>query len=185
MAEVPVRQMYASAIRTRRLDLEPLTPGHAREMAAVLSGPSLYRFTGGEPPTEAVLSLRYAAQSVGHSPEGGQIWLNWIVRDRETGAALGFVQATVSVQSGESAADVAWVIAAVQQGNGYAVEAAAGMLRWLGECGTARCQAHIHPGNVASCSVARKLDFVPTSLVHDGEVLWLRTTGPSSAIIKK
>ncbi|MBG0740701.1 GNAT family N-acetyltransferase [Paeniglutamicibacter antarcticus] len=177
--------MSASAIRTRRLDLEPLTPGHAREMTTVLSGPSLYRFTGGEPPTEAALSLRYTAQSAGHSPKRDQAWLNWIVRHQETGAALGFVQATVSVQSGELVADVAWVIAVVQQGNGYAVEAAAGMLCWLGECGTARCQAHIHPGNVASCSVARKLDFAPTSLVHDGEVLWQRTARQSSAIIKR
>ncbi|MDQ6741195.1 MAG: GNAT family N-acetyltransferase [Actinomycetota bacterium] len=142
-------------------------------MVAVLSGPSLYRFTGGEPPTEDALSQRYTAQSVGHSPEGDQVWLNWIVRDRETGAALGFVQATVSVQPEESVADVAWVIAADQQGNGYAVEAAAGMLRWLSEQGTVYLQAHIHPGNAASRAVAQKLDFVPTNLIEDGETLWL------------
>ncbi|MDQ2742198.1 MAG: GNAT family N-acetyltransferase [Chloroflexota bacterium] len=165
--------MHASAIRTRRLDLEPLTPGHARDMTAVLSGPSLYRFTGGEPPTEDALSRRYTVQSVGHSPAGDQVWLNWIIRDLQSGAALGFVQATVSVQPEDSDAEVAWVIAADQHGNGYAVEAAAGMLRWLREQGTAHFRAHIHPGNAASRAVAHRLGFSPTSSIEDGETLWL------------
>ena len=67
-------------------------------MVGVLADARLYEFTGGEPPGLDDLHLRYERQAVGHSPDGTETWLNWIVRLRPGGEAIGFVQATVTGQ---------------------------------------------------------------------------------------
>jgi RimJ/RimL family protein N-acetyltransferase len=157
-------------LETERLVLEPLEPRHAAEMVAVLADPDLYRHTGGQPPSDDELRRRYELQARGHSADGTALWLNWIVRERSTGAAAGFVQATVVVASGT--ADVAWVVGVPFQGRGYAREAAGAMVDRLREEGVERVTAHIHPDNVASQRVARALGLAPTTTVVDGEVRW-------------
>ena len=120
-------------LETERLVLEQLEPGHAAEMVAVLADPQLYRHTGGEPPSDDDLRRRYELQARGRSADGTALWFNWIVRDRSTGAAAGFVQATVVVAS--RTADVAWVVGTAFQGRGYAREAAMAMVDRLREDG--------------------------------------------------
>ena len=153
-----------SQLATDRLDLEPLRVDHAEEMTAVLGDPALYVFTGGEPPSTAELRRRYALQVAGRSPDGEERWLNWIVRRRAQGDAIGYVQATVR----GGAADVAWVIGVPWQGRGYAAEAAMAIVAWLGGPVT----AHIHPDHKGSASVARRLGLEPTDEIEDGEVVW-------------
>jgi hypothetical protein len=77
-----------------------------------------------------LLRERYRCQVVGHSAEGSQPWFNWMLRHRETGLAVGFLQATVSTQNGESVAEIAWVVASAHQGRGYARQAAEVLVRW-------------------------------------------------------
>ena len=154
----------------RRLTLEPLRPGHAAELVAVLSDAALYEFTGGEPPTLDELRERYERQAVGHLPDGSQQWLNWIVRTAEDGQAIGFVQATVV----DGVADVAWLIGTPWQGRGYATEAAREMLAVLAQLGISHITAHIRADHQASVRVATNLGLSPTNETEDGEVVWLR-----------
>lgn len=155
-----------------RLYLDPLSVEHAREMREVLSNPSIYEYTGGEPPSLEQLSLRYAAQSVGHSEDGTQGWFNWIVRLRASDDPIGFVQATVEHNGTESVADIAWVISPVHQGQGLASEATSAMTGWLRSTGVNGFAAFVHPDHRASISVAKKQGLHPTSLIEDGEVRW-------------
>ncbi|WP_416443966.1 GNAT family N-acetyltransferase [Leucobacter sp. HNU] len=164
--------MRASPIETERLRLEPLDVGHASEMRPVLSAPELTRFTGGEPPTEDELRARYLRQSAGQSPSGDAGWLNWIVRRRDVGAAVGYVQATVTEQEGAMVADVAWVIGVSEQRRGFASEAAEAMLEWTRLHGVSSFDACIHPENRASAGVARRLGFVRTDREVAGEAVW-------------
>src|SRR6059058_1561421 len=97
----------AEPLETGRLLLEPLRPDHSAELAPVLADPALYVFTGGDPPSAAELGERYERQARGRSADGRELWLNWIVRERAGGAAVGYVQATVEPVSG--VAEVAWV----------------------------------------------------------------------------
>jgi RimJ/RimL family protein N-acetyltransferase len=157
-------------IETERLVLEPLEPGHAAEMVGVLADPELYRHTGGEAPSDDELRRRYEVQARGRSDDGTALWRNWIVRERSTGAAVGFVQATVGIAT--HTADVAWVIGVPFQGRGYAREAAGAMVGRLREEGIAGVTAHIHPDNAPSQGVARALGLAPTTTVVDGEVRW-------------
>lgn len=179
--------LTAPRLVTDRLVLEPLSTGHATEMVDVLADASLYAFTGGDPPTIEELTRRYEFQAVGHSPDGAQDWLNWVLRRTDTGAAVGYVQATVGA-GGEGdgdadlapgspavVADLAWVIAPTHQRNGFAAEASGAVRDWLIAAGVPHHVAHIHPDNVASTAVARSLGMRATDAVVDGETRWERT----------
>ena len=110
---------------TERLDLEPVTVHHAAELAPLLNDAALHEFTGGAPLGPAALAARYALLAARRSPDGSQLWGNWVIRVRGTGAAAGTLQATLPAGGpGAGPAEVAWVLARRYQGRGYAAEAA-------------------------------------------------------------
>ena len=159
--------------RTERLDLEPLTADHAAELAPVLDDTALHEFIGGAPLPAAALARRYARLAARRSPEGHQLWGNWVMRVRDTGKSVGTVQVTMPA-GGPAAgpAEVAWVVGVRAQGHGYAKEAACGLVALLLEAGWTVI-AHIHPAHLASQRVARAAGLSPTEEVHDGEVRWV------------
>jgi RimJ/RimL family protein N-acetyltransferase len=151
------------------ITLDPLQVDDAPEMALVLSDPELYRVIGGSPPTEDELRERYEHLVVGHSADGREDWLNWVVR--VDGATAGYVQATV--QDGRRAA-VAWVIGSAWQGQGVATEAARQMLALLRERGVTEVEAYVAPGHTPSERVAERIGLVATGEHDDeGEQRWL------------
>jgi RimJ/RimL family protein N-acetyltransferase len=162
----------AQPLLSERLALEPLRVEHADEMAPLLDDPALHTFIGGKPASLQELRTRYAQQVVGRPPDGSQRWLNWIVRRRDDGQAVGFVQATISEQTGDLTADVAWVVAVSQQRSGYAREAAQLMTDWLRQQHVHLVVAHVHPQHHASNAVARWIGLTPTDTQVDGEVRW-------------
>lgn len=157
--------MIATSFHTVRLVMLPLQVEYAGEMARVLADPDLYTFTGGEPPTEEALQDRYRRQLAGPGRED-EYWLNWVVQYEDE--LVGYVQATVTGRT----AEIAWVIGTAWQGQGYAKEAARGMVDWLGVHGVERVVAHVHPGHAASAAVAAAAGLTRTDQVDDGEYLW-------------
>ncbi|MBM7805931.1 RimJ/RimL family protein N-acetyltransferase [Geodermatophilus bullaregiensis] len=167
-----MRRPVADAVETPRLRLEPLAAAHAAELHPVLADPALYAFTGGAPPTLAGLRARHARQLAGASPDGSQGWLDWVLRLRDTGAAAGFVQATLTRGGGVLAADLAWLVGTAVQGRGLATEAAVAVAGRLRARGVVRLGAWVHPDHAASGAVARRCGLAPTAEVRDGEVRW-------------
>ena len=159
-------------IITARLLLEPLSVEHAPSMIEVLADPSLYDYTGGEIPSLKLLEKRYAAQAVGHSDDGSQWWLNWVVIKRDIGRPVGYVQATVEDDGSTLVADIAWVVSPKWQGQGIASEATRAMVAWLRSNGVHRLTAHIHPNHQASMKVAQNQALHATSSKKDGETRW-------------
>jgi len=96
---------------SERLDLELLAVAHAAELVPLLDDAALHEFTGGTPLSEAALAARYARLAVCRSPGGDQLWGNWVIRVRATGAAAGTVQATLPVPGPAAGpTEVAWVL---------------------------------------------------------------------------
>ena len=158
--------------RTERLDLEPLVAEHAAELAPMLDDVALHTFTGGKPLSAASLAARYAQLARRRSPDGSQLWGNWVMRVRTTGVAAGTVQATLPAAGpGTGPAVVAWVVAGQAQGRGYAKEAACSLVIRLHDAGWP-VVAYIHPGHRASQHVARAAGLSPSGDVHDGEIRW-------------
>jgi RimJ/RimL family protein N-acetyltransferase len=164
--------LRAAQLETPRLSLEPLEPRHATEMVPILAAPELYTFTGGEPPTDDALQARYQRQSVGQSPIGDAGWLNWVIRLKETGAVIGYVQATLTVDDDGFVADIAWLVTPLEQNQGFATESSRRMLAWLFDHRVTRIRAFIHPDHNASARIAQRLGLTPTSVVVDDELLW-------------
>ena len=173
-------ELDAVPLETLRLTLEPLRVDHAEEMAPLLADAELYTFTDGGPPTLEELRARYVRQATGRSPDGVESWLNWIVRRRDDGQAVGFVQAAISPDPPPPApvtAVLAWVLGIRFQGQGYAREAAEALIAWLQSVGVQRLAAYIDAEHTASMGVARALGLEPTADRVDGEVVWERLTG--------
>ena len=97
----------AVPLDSERLHLEPLTVAHADEMFAVLDDLKLHTFIGGLPPTRAELTARFEHQVGGHSRDGSERWLNWVIRHRDDGQAVGTLQATVTSESRGLIAEIA------------------------------------------------------------------------------
>lgn len=172
MDDQPPRPLSVTLLVTEldaaRLVLEPLRVGHASEMVSVLADQGLYSFTGGAPPSLDELQRRYTAQVAG-SGDAAEVWLNWILRLKDTGTAIGFVQATIEHEQ----TLVAWTIGTPWQGHRYAIEAAICMADWLRAADVPSLAAWIHPQHRASQRVAEELGLVPTDEVdEDGEQRW-------------
>jgi RimJ/RimL family protein N-acetyltransferase len=158
-------------IVTSRLLLRPLRIDDADEMVEVLADPALHQFTGGEPASIDELRARYTAWTAGSgSPD--ELWLNWIVRRSADATAVGTVQATVMNPDVDATAFVAWTIGVPCQRQGYASEAAVGLVQWLSGNGIESVVAHVHADHQASAAVAASAGLRQTSEVADGEVVW-------------
>ena len=152
-------RLRAAVIGTARLLLTPLRAADAAELAGLLDDERLHEFTGGRPASLAELRVRFARLQAG-SPDPAVSWLNWIVRLRGSGMAIGTVQATAT-GTGPTAgtgltAEVAWVIGRPWQRQGYAAEAATGLVSWLLGQGAMSITACIHPDHHASAGVAAR-----------------------------
>lgn len=146
-------------------------------MAHILNDVSLHRHIGGAPASEDQLRARFERHVRELSPDGHERWLNWTVRLRSSGRAVGSMQATVSLGDRCPIAALAWVIATPFQGRGLATEAARSVAQWLAEQRIGRLRAHIHPQHDASSRVARAIGLVPTDVVIDGELRWESPAG--------
>ena len=154
-----------------RLRLSPLTSEDAAELVVVLSDPSLYRFMGGAPPTLEELQHRCRMLAKRRSPDGEELWLNWVVRDRHTQNALGTLQATVRI--GElPVAHIAWVLGTEAQGHGYASESGRALTSFLVGRGVKKVMAYIHPDHLASNRVAAAIGMEPTQIWEQEERAW-------------
>ncbi|MGB2816450.1 MAG: GNAT family N-acetyltransferase [Burkholderiaceae bacterium] len=107
-------------LETTRLVLEPQGAAHAEVMYGVLSDPAIYEFENEPPVSLESLRERYRKLESRRSPDGSQLWLNWVVRLRSDGTAIGYVQATVLP---EARALVAYEFGSAWWGQGLAYEA--------------------------------------------------------------
>lgn len=157
-------------ISTRRLELVPLTAADADDLFPVLEDPALGRFTGETPPADVeVVRAGFAKWEPRRSPDGAELWLNWVVRRRDDDRAVGYVQATV----GDGDAAIAWTVGTAFQRQGFATEAGHALIAWLREeLEVPSIVGSIHPDNVASQTAAQRIGLRPTDRRHEGEVVW-------------
>jgi len=153
-----------------QLVLEPLTVAHAEAMFEVLADAEIHRYLD-HPPPPSVEHLRkvYARLETRSSPDGSQVWLNWVIR-LPGHAPLGYVQATVVVAG---TAWVAYALSSKHWGRGYGYAATGAMLEHLAtEYGVARYLATVEAENRRSIRLLERLAFhAATPLESDAHSL--------------
>jgi RimJ/RimL family protein N-acetyltransferase len=154
-------------IHGRRVLLVPLAAEHADDLAGLLED-AFVRDALRVGDVEG-LRRRFAAWESRRSPDGEERWLNWVVRERADGRALGWVQATVR----GATASVAYALLAAERGRGAASDAVRAMIQWLRtELGVTDLTASIAPANLASAHVARAVGLEATDGRDEDEVIW-------------
>jgi len=172
MVSEPAGELTARRVASARLALDPLRLEDADELAVLLDDLSLHRFIGGNPATPEELRARLERQLRGRSPDGKDVWLNWVVRERRTGQIVGTTQATIRLEQTPRIAALAWVVGSAHQGQGMATEAAGLMASWLRRQGIVRLRAHIHPRHNSSMAIAAAIGLKPTNTTVCGERRW-------------
>jgi RimJ/RimL family protein N-acetyltransferase len=88
--------MRTPVLRTRRYTLEPLQIHHARALCRGLSQPGLYRYLPDRDPRDlGGVTAQIRAILRGRSPDGDDIWCNWMIRRNADAACIGTLQATI------------------------------------------------------------------------------------------
>jgi RimJ/RimL family protein N-acetyltransferase len=129
-------------------------------MFAVLSDPAIYEYENAPPRSLEWLRARYRKLESRSSADGGQRWLNWVIRLRAA-ELIGYVQATV-YPAGRAA--IAYELASRYWGRGLAREACEAMLAELAaHCGVHSVHAVFKRANVRSLRLLERLGFAPAS----------------------
>ena len=154
-------------LQTQRLSLEPLNAWHGEPLfVGGLKDPLLYIYMAKEPPLAvADLSRRFERLESRRSPDGSELWLNWAVR-LTAGGYIGLIEATVTP---DEIALLAYFVFAPHQRQGYAREAAAGVLAHLAEIGARAARATVDTRNQASIGVLEALGFTRTDTIMKRE----------------
>lgn len=155
------------------LRLEPVSVDHAEEMHAVLADRSIYEFLAPEtPPTLDWLNAAFERRSKGASPDGSELWFNWMIR-RDDGRLIGYVQATIEARD---RCWIAYVMNAEARGHGHATRAATAMLDYLlAAHGVTRFLASTETRNARSIALLSRLGFEPAP-IELAETIDIETT---------
>lgn len=153
-----VNQPQEMALTTTRLLLEPLVPAHAAALYPLLQDVRLYTYIPEDPPTSLeALTARYQRLTARHSPDGQEVWLNWVAHLRAGSDYMGTFQATVEP---DGTALLAYMIFPLYQRQGFAREGCERVLQHLVDDYQVRLVvAEIDTRNRASISLVESLGF--------------------------
>jgi [ribosomal protein S5]-alanine N-acetyltransferase len=138
-------------------------------MFPLLSDPRLYEHVPQDPPPSPErLAWRYGLLASRRSPEGDEVWLNWVLRRRESGDCIGSLQVTLY---GDASAYLAYELGSGFWRQGFASEAGAAVLQSLrADFGVQRVVAEVDTLNTASMRLLERLGFTRTALRRDADV---------------
>ena len=169
----------------KNVALEPQLAAHADELFAVLGDPLIYEYENEPPRSVEWLRERFTRLETRQSPDGEQLWLNWVVRLGASGL-IGYVQATV-LPTGKAA--VGYVFASKYWRRGLAGEACRTMIAELAERYRVRTvYAIFKRRNARSARLLERLGFALASAdsclvdLEADEVMMLRHLGAPSKI---
>lgn len=150
-----------AVLHTPRLRLEPQRAHHADGLYPLLLDARLYEHIPGEPP-QSLDALRERLQRLSgrRSPDGNELWLNWVLCDVRDGSYVGRVQATVRT---DVPAYLAYEVFPAHWRHGYATEGCIRMMQWLlDELQAPGFVAEVDSLNTASLRLLERLGFQRT-----------------------
>ncbi len=142
-------------LESKRLLLPPLTVEHTNALSTIYADPDVARFVGGERLTGETIPLQVAAFAEEWEQRGyGQS----AALDRDTGEFLGRIGLHYWPEWNE--VEIGYILGRSAQGKGLAFEGSMAWINWAkSNSDIEYLIANIHPDNVASIGLAKKLGF--------------------------
>jgi [ribosomal protein S5]-alanine N-acetyltransferase len=149
------------------LSLEPLLESHAVEVFDLLQDSRLYTYIPTNPPESLEkLAERYRWLESRSSPDGTEMWLNWVVRD-STGKAVGLLEASILP---DRSAMVAYTIFTPFWGRRYGQRSMHQLLHLLAQdYKVAKATAFVDTRNRASILLLERNGFTQTEFIKDAD----------------
>ena len=155
------------ALKTPRLQLEPVTESHAEELWQLYRDPELHRYVPIDPDSEKKLRERFAKWARRKSPDGEEIWLNWAVRESASQKVMAHFQVGIKE---EGMASIGYLVAREFQRKGFATEGLSSVFIFLHEAyGIREVKAWSDSRNSASHALARKLGMEQVETIKDAD----------------
>ncbi len=161
--------MCALSNTRNELRLDPIKAGYARLVFKEFSDSRIYEYIPYLPPqTPEVLEERFKKLEEGKSPDGRQIWLNWLVFDEQKNKHVAWLQATVT----DDIAEIAYVVFLDYWRMGYGYRSVSLMLIYLTSSFTlSKIRATMSVGNLASIALASRIGMKCVERVENGDHL--------------
>ena len=150
-----------------RLRFEPLRATHAELICSSLQDPAIYTYLPEDPPSPEALQNRYAYLEKGVSPDGSELWLNWVAFLRDSTTPVGTFQATIP-QQGVGA--FAYIVFPFYWRQGFAKEMARCVMTHLFQAHKiSNLSAEIDVRNVASIRLVESLGLTRIKTTHGAD----------------
>lgn len=154
-------------ISTSRLKLEAITEDHTDPLWELFRDPELHRFTPFEPISRDKLRERCSRWSKRRSPDGKELWLNWIARLSSTEEAVGHFQVGINQ---DGVATIGYLLARRYQNQGLSTETLEAIFSYLtNTLGVREVKAWSDTRNLASHRLAKKLGMLQIELIKDAD----------------
>src|SRR5437867_7372288 len=138
--------------------LEPMRREHAPELFLLYQDPRIYQYMAHRPPSSLeALEARCARLESRRDPKSPDLWLNWVLRLRESRQCIGRVEVTLRE---DLTAWLAYELSPLFWGAGYATESCSRVLRVLaGDYAVREVVATVDVRNERSIRLLERLGF--------------------------
>lgn len=155
-------------LETSHLILEPITLAHEHELYELLSDPDLHRFIPSDPPNLEKAKERCARWSRRMSPDGIEIWLNWVAREKKSETVIAHFQVGVKK---DGIATVGYLVSRAEHGKGFATEGLKVIFNFLqNTMHVNEIKAFTDSRNTASHRLALKLGMKESQTIKGADV---------------
>ena len=152
---------------SKRLRIEPLRATHAPLLYPCLQDSDIYTYIPEDPPSAEALQRKYTFLENGRSPDGDELWLNWVAFLRDSMTPAGTFQATMPKQTPGS---FAYIIFPAFWRQGYAREMTSCVISHLFQTyDTPSLFAEIDTRNLGSIRLVESLGLERVSTHHNAD----------------
>jgi RimJ/RimL family protein N-acetyltransferase len=167
LAPTLVRSFDRPSLVANRLVLEPVRESHSDELWELFRDPELHHFVPFEPLSLEKQKERCIRWATGRSPDGTELWLNWVGRDKLSKKAVAHFQAGVKA---DGIASIGYLVSRDFQRKGIATEGLMAVFKYLREgLAVKEVRAWSDTRNHASHRLAEKLGMVQVQFVKDAD----------------
>lgn len=154
-------------IQTERLSLVPVESFHARNLWKIYNDEALHTYVPFEATAFEDHADRFARWATRISPSGDEIWLNWLVKGKESGIFVGHIQAGVKE---DETAYIGYVISKSQQRQGFATEALRAAIEFMkSRLNVREIKAFVDTRNQASIRLVANLGMKKIALMKNAD----------------